>query len=134
MLQNHANYPYEKDDVVSMLFKSNKYIITPDNILPSTIHQQKLIDTSAKILTVLKNFDKSGITSFTSEIIRIVLISQGITCDTNEIEKSLKLLSEVPFQILQKQQDKYSLTCNIDTMFKRIGLLLDIFNKMGGRI
>ncbi len=102
LLQNHTNYPYEKEDIVSMLFKSNKYIITSNDILSSTIHQQKLIDTSAKILTILKNFEKSGITSFTSETIRIALIGQGITCDTNEIEKSLKFLSEVPFQILQK--------------------------------
>jgi len=134
LLQNHANYPYEKKDIVRMLFESNKSVITPTDILSSTIHQKKLIDTSAKILTILKNFEKNGITSFTSETIRIALIGQGITCDLDDIEKSLKFLSEVPFQILQKHQDEYSLICNMDTMLKRIGLLLAIFHKMDGRI
>ena len=134
LLQNHATYPYDKNDIIDMIFNSGKYVITPRDILPSTINQKKLIETTAAILKVLKNFEKSNITSFTSEHLRIALVGQGISCEINDIEKSLKFLSDVPFQILKKQVSEYVLPDDMNTILKKICLLANIFNKMGGRI
>jgi len=49
ILQNHAIYPYEPVRIVKILFKSGKYVITPEDIPPSTTDQQRLIEIVDKI-------------------------------------------------------------------------------------
>lgn len=131
ILQNHAIYPYETNRIVEILFKSDKDIITSNDIPLSTVDQEKLIEIVARILSTLKNFERSGITSFSNNIIRIALVGQSYTYETDEIDNALKFLSLAPFSILRKQNDEYSLTGDIDSTLKKIGLLLQAFNKIG---
>jgi hypothetical protein len=131
MLQNHVIYPYELDRIVEILFESGKSIITPNDIPPSTIDQEKLIDIVAKTITILKNFEKANIPTFSANNIRIALLGQGVNYDVDEIENALKFLSVVPFNILQMQNDEYSLTGDIESILKKVGLLLQAFSKIG---
>lgn len=131
ILQNHATYPYEPNHIVEILFKSEKHVITSKDIPPPAVGQEKLIEIVAKILSTLKNFERSSITSFSDHTVHIALVGQGYTYETNEIERALKFLSAAPFSVLQKQNDEYSLTSDIESILKKIGLLLQAFNKIG---
>lgn len=128
ILQNHATYPYEPDHVVEILFKSGRGIITPKDIPPSTIDQEKLIEIVAKILSDIK---LTGKNSFSSRELYIAYSWQGLNYESDEIENALKFLSVAPFIILQKHNDEYSLTGDIESILKKIGLLLQAFNKIG---
>ena len=128
ILQNHAIYPYEMNRIVEILFKSNKDIITAKDIPPSTVDQEKLIDIVAKILSDIKLTKKF---SFSSKELHIAYSWQGLDYESDEIENALKFLSVAPFSILQKQNDEYSLTEDIDSILKKVGLLLQAFNKIG---
>lgn len=128
ILQNHATYPYESNHIIEILFKSDKGVITPKDIPPSTIDQEKLIEVVAKILSDIKLTRK---TSFSSRELRIAYSWQGLNYESDEIENALKFLSVAPFSILQKQNEEYSLTGDIESILKKIGLLLQAFNKMG---
>ncbi|MDI6855919.1 MAG: hypothetical protein QMD21_03940 [Candidatus Thermoplasmatota archaeon] len=130
LLQNHATYPYETKRIVEILFDSSKSMITPEDIPPSTIDQEKLIDVVAKTLPILKHFEKANIATFSGNDLRIALLGQGCNYDIDEIENALKFLSTKPFSILQKQHDKYSPTDNIDSILKKVVLLIQAFNKM----
>jgi len=130
ILQNHAIYQYEPNRIVEILFESEKSIITPDDIPPSTIDQEKLIDVVAKTIPILKHFEKANITTFSSNNLRIALLGQGLDYGVEEIENALKFLSTNPFSILQKQDDKYSPTGSIGSILKKIGLLIQAFNRM----
>lgn len=128
ILQNHTIYPYEVNRIVEILFESDKTIITPEDIPPSTVDQQKLIEIVAKILADIKLTRK---TSFSSRELHIAYSWQRPNYESDEIENALKFLSVAPFSILQKQNDEYSLTGDIETILKKIGLLLQAFNKIG---
>jgi hypothetical protein len=131
LLQNHVVYPYKPDRIVDILFKSGRSIITPDDIPPSTIEQKKLIEVVAKTIPILKHFEKANMTTFSANNLRIALLGQGLNYSVDEIEDALKFLSTSPFSIiLQKQNDKYSPTDNIDSILKKIGLLIEAFNRM----
>ncbi len=130
ILQTHRIYPYEASRIIEILFTSGKGVITSKDIPPSTVDQEKLIEIVAKTLSTLKNFERSGITSFSSDTIRIALVGRGFTFEIDEIENALKFLSAAPFSILQKQNDEYSLIGNIESTLKKIGLLLQAFNKI----
>lgn len=128
ILQNHIIYPYEASRIIEILFASGKGIITPKDIPPSTIDQEKLIEVVAKILSDIKLTRK---TSFSSRELYIAYSWQGLNYESDEIENALKFLSVVPFGILQKQNDEYSLIGDIESILKKIGLLLQAFNKIG---
>ncbi|MBM4339528.1 MAG: hypothetical protein FJ110_08275 [Deltaproteobacteria bacterium] len=128
ILQNHSVYPYEPNHIVEILFDSGKVVITPKDILPSTINQEKLIGIVAKILSDLKLTRK---TSFSSQGLHNAYSWQSLNYESDEIENALKFLSVAPFSILQKQNDEYTLTGDIDSLLKKIGLLLQAFNKIG---
>lgn len=128
ILQNYAIYPYEPNHIVEILFKSDKGIITSKDVLPSTINQEKLIEIIAKILSDIKLTRKI---SFSSQELHNAYLWQGLNYESDEIENALKFLSVVPFSILQRQNDKYSLTGDIEFILKKIGLLLQAFSKIG---
>lgn len=128
ILQNHVVYPYEPSRIVEILFNSGKVVITPKDILPSTINQEKLIEIVAKILSDIKLTRKN---SFSSRELHIAYSWQSLNYESNEIENALKFLSVAPFSILQKQNDEYILSGDIDSLLKKIGLLLQAFNKIG---
>lgn len=128
LLQNHAIYPYETARIIEILFGSGKNIITPADIPPSTIDQEKLIEIVAKILSDIKRIRK---TSFSSQDLHNAYSWQGLNYELDEIENALKFLSAVPFNMIQKQNDKYHLTGDIEFIIRKIGLLLQAFNKMG---
>jgi len=127
-LQNHTIYPYEASRIIEILFASGKSIITPKDIPLSTIDQEKLIEITAKILSDLKLTRK---TSFSSRELHTAYLWQGLNYESDEIEKALKFLSVAPFSVPQKQNDEYSLTDDIESILKKIGLLLQAFNKIG---
>jgi len=131
ILQNHAIYPYDPIKIVKILFESDKYIITPKDIPSSTIDYKELIEIVAKILSDIK---LTGKTSFSSQELHIAYSWQGLDYEVDKIETALDFLSTAPFSILQKQTEEYSLTNNIEFILKRIGLLLQSFNKMEGKI
>jgi hypothetical protein len=128
ILQNHATYPYELNHIVDILFKSDKGIITPKDIPLSTIDQEKLIEIVAKILSDIKLARK---TSCSSRGLYDAYSWQGLNYGPDEIENALKFLSVAPFSVLQKQNGEYSLTNDIGSTLKKIGLLLQAFNKIG---
>lgn len=128
ILQNHATYPYESNHIIEILFKSDKGVIIPKDIPPSTIDQEKLIEIVDKILSDIKLTRK---TSFSNQELHIAYSWQGLKYESDEIENALKFLSVAPFSILQKQNEEYSLTGDIESILKKIGLLLQAFNKMG---
>ena len=127
ILQNHATYPYEPNHVVEILFKSDKDVITPKDIPPSTICQEKLIEIVAKILSDIKLTRK---TSFSSQELHSAYSWQRLNYESDEIENALKFLSVAPFSILQKQNDEYSLIGDIESILKKIGILLQAFNEI----
>lgn len=131
ILQNHAIYPYELDRIVEILFESGKYVITPEDVRPSTIDQQKLIEIVARLLSDIK---LAGKTSFSSQELHIAYSWRGLNYESDEIENALEFLSAVPFSILQKENDEYSLTSSIESILKKIGLLLQAFSTMEDRI
>ncbi|TKJ46861.1 hypothetical protein CEE34_06795, partial [Candidatus Aerophobetes bacterium Ae_b3a] len=126
ILQNHTIYPYEASRIIEILFASGKGIIIPKDIPPSTIDQEKLIEIVAKILSDVKLTRK---TSFSSRELHTAYLWQGLNYESDEIEKALKFLSVAPFSVLQMQNDEYSLTGDIESILKKIGLLLQAFNK-----
>lgn len=128
ILQNHATYPYELNHIVDILFKSDKGIITPKDIPLSTFDQEKLIEIVAKILSDIRLTRK---TSFSSRELYSAYSWQGLNYEPDEIENALKFLSVAPFSVLQKQNGEYSLTNDIGSTLKKIGLLLQAFNKIG---
>lgn len=128
ILQNHTIYPYEPNHIVKILFRSDKEVITSKDIPPSTIDQEELIEIVAKILADIKLTRK---TSFSSQELHIAYSWQGLNYESDEIENALKFLSVAPFSVLQKQNDEYSLTGDIESILKKIGLLLQAFNKIG---
>ncbi|MEM3829533.1 MAG: hypothetical protein QXP36_10020 [Conexivisphaerales archaeon] len=128
ILQNHTIYPYEPSRVIEILFASGKGVITPEDIPSSTMDQEKLIEIVAKILSDIK---LTGKTSFSNQELHTAYSWQGLNYESDEIENALKFLSSVPFSILQKQNDKYSLTGDIASILRKIGLLLQAFNKIG---
>ena len=128
LLQNHATYPYETNRVVEILFKSDKDVITTKDIPPSTVDQEKLIEIVAKILSDIK---LTRIISFSSRELHIAYSWHGLDYESDEIENALKFLSVAPFSVLQKQGDEYSLTGDIESILKKIGLLLQAFNRIG---
>jgi len=128
ILQNHAIYPYEPNRIVEILFNSGKVVITSEGIPSSTIDQEKLIEIIAKILSDIKLTRK---VSFSSRELHIAYSWQGLDYESDEIENALKFLSSAPFSILKKQNDEYSLTGDIDSILKKVGLLFQAFNKIG---
>ena len=90
--------------------------------------RNSIIEIIAKILSDIKRIRK---TSFSSQDLHNAYSWQGLNYELDEIENALKFLSEVPFNILQKQNDKYHLTGDIESILKKIGLLLQAFNKIG---
>jgi len=130
ILQNHTIYPYEAGRIIEILLASTKGIITPKDIPPSTIDQEKLIEIVSKILSDIKLTRK---TSFSSQELYIAYSWQGLNYESDEIENALKFLSVAPFGIVEKQNAEYFLTDDIETILKKIGLLLQAFNKIGGQ-
>ena len=130
LLQNHANFPYSKNQIVSILFKSDKTVIKSGDIPPSiTTELARLTDIASKILSDIK---KTGKTSFSSKELETAYFWQGLNYKNEEIEEALKFL--VSFNILQKVNNEYELTDTIENILTKIGLLVEVFNKMGGRI
>jgi hypothetical protein len=129
ILQNHTIYPYEASRIIEILFTSGRGIIIPKDIPQSTIDQEKLIEIVTKILSDVKLTRK---TSFSSRELHTAYLWQRLNYESDEIEKALKFLSVAPFSVLQKQNDEYSLTGDIEGILKKIGLLLQAFNKIGG--
>ncbi len=127
ILQNHAIYPYEPNQIVEILFKSDKDILTTKDIPASTVDQEKLIEIVAKILSDIKLTRKI---SFSSRELHIAYSWQGLDYEPDEIENALKFLSVAPISILKKQNDEYSLTDDIDSILKKVGLLLQAFKKI----
>lgn len=125
ILQNHTIYPYEASRIIEILFASDKGVITSKDIPPSTIDQEKLIEIIAKILSDIK---LTGKTSFSSQELHIAYSWQVPNYESDEIENALKFLSAAPFSVLQKRNDGYSLTGDIESILKNIGLLLQAFN------
>lgn len=128
ILQNHTIYPYETGRIIEILFASGEGVITPNNIPPSTIDQEKLIEIVSKLLSDIKLTRK---TSFSSRELHSAYSWQGFNYKSDEIGNALEFLSTVPFSFLQKQNDIYSLTGEIDSVLNKIGLLLQAFNQMG---
>ena len=131
ILQNHTIYPYEASQIIEILFASDKGVITQKDIPASTVDQEKLIEIVAKILSDIKLTRK---TFFTSRELLIAYSWQRPNYESDEIEGALKFLSVAPFSILQKHNEKYSLTGDIESILKKVGLLLQAFNKMEGKI
>ena len=129
LFQNHAIYPYEPERIVEILFGSDKGIITQKDIPPSTIDKEKLIDIVANTLQVLKNFKKANITRFSGNELHKVLVGKGLNYNVDEVEDALKFLTH-PLNILQKQDNTYSLTDNIDLILKDIGLLTEALKRI----
>lgn len=127
ILQNHTIYPYGLNRIVEILFESDKSIITSDDIPTSTIDQEKLIEIVAKILSDIKVTRK---TSFSSQELHIAYSWQELNYESDEIGNALKFLSTAPFSILQKQNNEYSLMGDIEFILKKIGLLLQSFNRI----
>lgn len=127
ILQNHTIYPYELGRIVEILFESGKSIITPNDVPPSTTDQEKLIEIVAKVLSDIKRTRKN---SCSSRDLHNAYSWQGLNYEIDDIENALKFLSVEPFSILRKQDDKYSLMSDIESILKKIGLLLQAFNKM----
>ena len=127
ILQNHAIYPYEPNRILEILFESGKHVIAPRDVPSSTIDQEKLIEIVAKVLSDIKLTRKK---SFSSRELHIAYSWQGLNYESDEIENALEFLSVAPFAILQKYNHEYSLTDDIESILKRIGLLLQASSKM----
>lgn len=127
VLQNNAIYPYEVGRIIEILFASAKDIVTSKDIPASTIAQEKLIEIVSKILRDIKLTRK---TSFSCRELQIAYSWQRLNYESDEIDNALKFLSTAPFNIIQKQNDDYSLSGDIESILKRIGLLLQAFNKI----
>lgn len=128
LLQNHTIYPYETSRIIDILFLPDKAIITSNDIPSSTIDQEKLVEITSKILSDIKLTNKF---SFTSRELFSAYSWQNLNYEPDEIERALEFLSTVPFNILQKRDNEYSLTSDIKIILKKIGLLLEAFNKIG---
>lgn len=127
ILQNNTVYPYEVSRIIEILFASGKGVVTPKDIPASTIDQEKLIQIVSRILGDVKLNRK---TSFSCQNLHNAYSWQGLNYESDEIENALKFLSTAPFNIIQKQNDDYSLTGDIESILKRIGLLLQAFNRI----
>ena len=126
ILQNRELY--EPDRIVEILFKSDKYLITPEDITPSSTVED-LVKIIANIMPILKNFEKAGMDSFSKDTLRTALIAQGNIFAINVVETALKFLSTTPFSILQKQNDEYSLTSDFESIQRKIGILRQAFER-----
>ncbi len=128
ILKNHAIYPYETNRIVDILFKSEKDVITPKDIPSSTIDQEKLIKIVSKILSDIK---LTGKISFSIQELHIAYSWQKLNYELDEIKNALRFLSTTPFNLLQKQDEKYYLTGDIESILKKIGLLSQAFKMIG---
>lgn len=126
ILQNHIIYPYDTSKIVDILFKSNKCILTPNDVSPSIIDQQKLIEIVTKVISDIKSIRK---TSFSIQELHIAYSWQGLNYEVDDIDNALKFLSTTPFNILEKRDEMYVVTGNIESIFKKIGILLHAFSK-----
>ncbi len=127
LLRNHAVFPYQPSAIIDVLFGSGKNIITPRDVPPSTIGQKELIEVTAKILSDIKS---TGKTSFSPGELHTAYQWQRPSYGLDDIEGALKFLSTPPLRVLQKRDNEYSLTDNIESILKKIGLLLEAFKQM----
>ena len=130
LLQNHAKFPYDRDRIVEILFKSDKVRITSRDVPPSIpTDLARLTEIASKILSDIK---QTGKTSFSPEELVIAYSWQNLNYKKEEIEQASGFL--VSFNILKKANDKYELVEAIESILKKMSLLVEIFNKIGGRI
>lgn len=127
-LLNHSSvYPYDQARIIEILFRADKDVITPNDIPTSTVDQEKLIQIIAKIMSDIK---LTGKRSFTSDELQIAYQWQGLNYEIDEIENALRFLSTTPFVILRNEDRKYILTDELNIILRKIGLLLQAFNKL----
>lgn len=121
-LQNHSIYPYDLKHIYTVLFESGKNLITPKNVEPSTKKVGRKIEVLKQILSDLKRSKKS---SFTQKFLHDHYLTLGFDYSESEIEDALKFLSNPPFIIFEKEDDRYSMTLETDEIFKRLGMFFE---------
>ena len=126
LIENHAQYPYELALISAVLFESDKTLITPIDIPSSLTDEDTLIELVTKSLNVLK---VSGRQSISVGELQTFYELQGTHHSSDEIERALVFLSTPPFLILQREGDKFKLTVSIQTLVKKIGLIVDIYSR-----
>ena len=126
LIENHAQYPYELNLISTVLFESDKTIISSTDIPSSLTNEDTLIELAARILNVLKVSSRQTIT--VTEL-RTFYELQGLGYSADEIEKALLFLSSPPLAILQSEPDYFKLTVNFQTLVKKMGLLVDIYSR-----
>ena len=130
LLENHEISPYSKEQIMKLLFKTKDTVILPTTIRAFSSDDSDFKEIIARVLRILKNFEKSAILTFSISSLRIALIGQGYNYKISEIENALKFLAKPPFKILYKQNDNYHLDTDIEVLLKEIELFLDAFSKM----
>lgn len=126
IIENHAQYPYELALISAVLFKSAKTVISSQDIPSSLTNEDNLIELATGTLKILKQSGRQFIS--VSELCTFYEL-QGLSHSVDEIEKALLYLSNPPFQILHKEGDKFKLSVNIQTLLKKIGLLVEVFSR-----
>jgi len=126
LIENHAQYPYELNFISTVLFESDKTVISSTDIPSSLTNEDTLIELAARILNVLK---VSGRQTITVTELRTFYELQGMSYSADEIEKALLFLSSPPLAILLSEADHFKLTVNFQSLVKKIGLLVDIYSR-----
>ncbi|MEA1905085.1 MAG: hypothetical protein U9M97_04305 [Candidatus Hadarchaeota archaeon] len=118
-LENHMAYPYDPQCIYEMLFKSNKTVITSEDIDPSTRDVSEQIELIKQILLALKRLGQSNFNDI------LAICRYGIRSDIRkeDIEDAFTFLSSPPLNIVKEEDGVYSLTLGFDEMVKRLALL-----------
>jgi hypothetical protein len=126
LIENHAQYPYELALISAVLFESDKTVVTANDIPSSLVNEDTLIQLASDILNILK---KSGKESITISKLNTYYELQGQYYSADDIEKALVFLSAQPFQIFQREAEEFKLSVNLQTLTRKIGLLVEIYSR-----
>lgn len=127
LVQNHSQYEYRLEAISSVLFESDKIVITAPDIPNSFTSEESLIELSSRILNVLK---VSGVETISAFELRTHFQFQGLQYSADEINNALVFLSTAPFQILRSEGDQFKGGVNIQTLLKKMGLLVEVFSRL----
>ena len=123
-LQNHANYPYNPQHIYEMMFEDRGTVITSRGINPSTEDVSRHIGIVKKVLLDLKRLQESG-EQFGIDETYTAYHYYDRSVGREEIESAIEFLSSPPFNIVKKDDNKYSFTIKFDEIVKRFGILYE---------
>jgi hypothetical protein len=131
LIENHAQYPYELALISAALFESEKTVISPSDIPTSITSQECLIELAARTLNVFKVSRRQSVS--VSELLTFYEL-QGLQYSNADIERSLVFVSSPPFSILRVEGERYVLTADLETVMKKIGLLVKVHARFSGAL